>query len=158
MKKSIKSEYYVLTFVIICTLVILYTVIRSYVVKSCQNKYDLSYNVKRKALGIPIIPNNWHIKERDPEFIWWTDNEKVIGHGWKTIAFSGCRIESESDTYTLPLQNGKGRWLEIDYKYGISPHPDSVFYKYQIDHTAKGISKKITDSIFKAENINKDYY
>jgi hypothetical protein len=132
-------------------------VIRNYWVKNSQDKYGLSYNERRKLLGIPIIPNNWHIKERDPQFIWWTYNEKVIGHGWKTIAFSGSDIRNELDVYTLPLQNGKGRWLEIEYKYGIKPHKDSIVYTYQIEHSSKKISKNVADSIFKAENINKDY-
>jgi len=157
MKKSINSGHYVIIFMIICTLVILYSVISNYVVKNCQNKYDLSYNVKRKALGIPIIPNNWHIKERDKGFIWWTDKESTIGHSWKTVAFSGCNIEDETDVYTLPIQNGKGRWLHIEYKYGVKPHRDSIVYTYQIEHSAKNISKNVADSIFRSENINKDY-
>jgi hypothetical protein len=157
MKKNIESGHYVIIFIIICTLIFLYNIISNYVVKSCQNKYDFSYNVKRKALGIPIIPNNWHIKERDKEFIWWTDKESTIGHSWKTIAFSGCDIDVEYDSYTLPIQNGKGRWLTIQYKHGIKPQKDSIVYNYQIEHSAKNISKNIADSIFKAENISKDY-
>ena len=157
MKKSINSGHYVIIFVIICTLIFLYSVISNYAVKSCQNKYDFSYNIKRKALGIPIIPNSWHVKEHDDVSILWAGDEKAIGHKRKTVTFSGCSIEGELDVYTLPIQNGKGRWLDIEYKYGVKPHKDSIVYTYQIEHSAKGISKNVADSIFKAENINKDY-
>ena len=157
MKKNITSRHYVILLISICALVCIYQVIRNYWVSNCQDKYGLSYNERRKALEIPIIPNNWHIKERDAEFIWWTGNEKVIGHQRKTVTFSGCNIDGELDVYTLPLQNEKGRWLDIEYKYGVKPHPDSIVYTYQIEHTAKKISKNTADSILSAENINKDY-
>jgi len=58
------------------------------------------------------------------------------------------------DVYTLSIQNGKGRWLDIEYKYGVKPHKDSIVYTYQIEHSVKNISKNVADSIFKAENIN----
>lgn len=52
-------------------------VVQAYIAKQCQNKYGLTYNIKRKELGIPIIPNHWHIKERDDESVWWTGDENV---------------------------------------------------------------------------------
>jgi hypothetical protein len=32
-----------------------------------------------------------------------------------------------------------------------------IVYNYQIEHSAKDISKNVADSIFEAEKINKDY-
>ena len=45
----------------------------------------------------------------------------------------------------------------IEYKYKPKPQKDSIIYTYQIEHSAKEISKNTADSIFMAENMNKDY-
>ena len=123
---------------------------------NCQDKYGMSFNNRRKALGIPIIPASWHIKERNDKSIWWTGNENVIGHKRKTVMFSGCDIYGELDVYNLPVKNGKKRLIEIEYKYRDKNGKDSIIYTYQIEHSAKEISKNIADSLFSAENINKN--
>lgn len=132
-------------------------IIQAYFVRQCQNKYGLNYNIKRKELGIPIIPNYWNIKERDDESVWWTGDEDVIGHKRKSVIFSGCDISGELDIYNLPLKDGKRRLIEIEYKYGNKIHNDSVSYSYQIDHSATMVSKNLIDSILTAEKIKKDY-
>lgn len=156
MTNKLNSGYYLIILITIAV-VWLAQLIKNYNVRNSQDQYGISYNKKRRSLGIPIIPPNWHVKERDPEFIWWTGNEKDVGHKRKTIAFSGGNIKSEYDVYTLPVQNGKARWLEIQYDYNNRPQKDSVIYTYQIDHTAREISKNIADSLLNAGNINKDY-
>lgn len=153
---KIKKDFVILALVIIALTqgaFILY----SYLHKRCQNQYGLNYNSKRKELGVPIIPNYWHIKQRDDESVWWTGDERVIGHKRKSVMFSGCDIYGELDVYNLPLKDGKQRLIEIEYRYGNKNHIDSVSYTYQIDHSTTTVSKKIIDSILTAEKIKKDY-
>jgi hypothetical protein len=155
MKK--KQIYTSFIFCVVLVIILGIKPIISHIRGLCQNKYDFDYNVKREKLGIPIIPKNWRIKQREPKFIWWTGPENIVGHNSKTIAFSGCDINSELDLYTLSLQAGKRRWVDIEYKYGVESHKDTIVYNYQIEHSAAKISKKTADSIFNAEHINKDY-
>ncbi|MEO3402293.1 hypothetical protein AAFN85_00215 [Mucilaginibacter sp. CAU 1740] len=158
MEAKTPSMIYRIILISACLLAFGYEPIKEYWVKSCQDKkYGLSYNGKRKSLGIPAIPNHWHIKERNLDFIWWTGDENVIGHKRKSVVFSGCDIEAEYDVYTLPKQNGQGRWIEIEYNYPTKRRKDSVVYTYQIEHDAKQISRKMVDSILNADKINKDY-
>lgn len=152
MNKKIVANIYI-GIGIISVLVCLGFVVHQYIVKRCQNQYGLNYNDKRKELGIPIIPNHWHIKERDDESVWWTGDEEVIGHKRKSVTFSGCDIYGELDVYNLPLKDGQQRLIQIEYRYGDKSQIDSVTYTYQIDHFATPVSKNIIDSILTAEKI-----
>jgi len=129
----------------------------SYIVKQCQNKYGLSYNEKRKELGIPLIPANWSIKERTENFVGWWGDETKVGYKRKAVTFSGCNIDGELDVFNLSLQNGKKRLLEIQYNYPRGKEKATLIYTYQIDHYAKSISKIAADSILNAENIQRGY-
>lgn len=141
----------------VCLLIMAFNFIHKQVVKHYQDKYDFAYNRQRQKLGIPIIPANWHIKEHDDVSAYWCGDEKEIGHKRKMVTFSGCVSDGELDVYNLPNQDKKQRWLEIEYNYKKKPQPDSVSYTYQIDHSAKVITRKFADSLFNAEHINKDY-
>ena len=152
------SLLYRILFITICLLAYAFEPVKEYWVKRCQDKkYGLSYNDKRKSLGIPAIPAHWHVKEHNPDFIWWTGDENIIGHKRKSVAFSGCDIVEEYDVYTLPKQNWQGRWIQIEYNYATETKKDSVAYTYQTDHTSRHISRSTADSILNAEKINKDY-
>lgn len=129
----------------------------SYVIKQCQNKYGLSYNEKRKDLGIPTIPANWSIKERNENFIGWSGNETRVGHKRKSVTFSGCSIEGELDVFKLSTKNGEERLLEIKNYYPNESKSAAVFYTYQIGHYGSSISKMTADSILNAEHISATY-
>lgn len=153
MKKYIFYIY--IGIVSISILVYICFVAYSFVVKQCQNKYGVSYNNKRKELGIPLIPSNWSITERSEEYIGWSGNEKIIGHKRKAVTFSGCDIEGELDVFRLSKQNGEERLLEMDYTYRKKTKIPVVIYTYQIGHYAKSISKMTADSLLNAENIQR---
>ncbi|NMN37177.1 hypothetical protein [Pedobacter sp. SG918] len=125
------------------------------IVKRCQNKYGLSYNNKRKELGIPLIPPNWSVKERSEDYIGWSGSEKNVGHKRKSVTFSGCNIEGELDVFKLSNQNGEERLLEIQYNYPQKVESPTMIYTYQIGHYAKSISKIMADSLLNAENIQR---
>nr|WP_315422819.1 hypothetical protein [uncultured Pedobacter sp.] len=124
------------------------------IVKRCQDKYGLSYNNKRKELGIPLIPPNWSVKERSEDYIGWSGNEKNVGHKRKSVTFSGCSIEGELDIFRLSNQNGEERLLEMKYYYPRKGQSATVIYTYQIGSYGKPISKATVDSILNADNIH----
>ncbi|MFN0290114.1 hypothetical protein [Pedobacter helvus] len=150
-KKYIISIYVGL--VSISILVYIGFVAYSFIVKQCQNKYGLSYNNKRKELGITLLPPDWSVKERSKNFVGWSGNEKNVGHKRKAITFSGCNIEGELDVFRLRNENGKERLLEIQYSYPQKAKSPAVIYTYQVGHYAKLISKITADSLLNAENI-----
>lgn len=127
----------------------------SLVVKQCQNKYGVSYNNKRKELGIPLIPANWSIKERSEEYIGWSGNEKNVGHKRKSVTFSGCRIKGELDVFRLSNQNGEERLFEMKYYYPHEGQRGTVIYTYQIGSYGNSIPKMTADSLLNAENIQR---
>ena len=153
MKKGNKSGYYVIIFMIVCFLIYGYRLIKDYQIQNCQKKFGFAYNARRRALGIPMIPVDWHIKERDKQYIWWTGDRKGVGHSRKTITFSNCNILDELDIYMLSRQNGKVRLLEIECEYGHDNEPAVIIYTYQIEHSALIISKRSADSILAADHI-----
>ena len=134
-----------------------YEVIRNLVTKKCQDQFGVEFNSKRHQLNIPSIPENWQIKRSDEIATLWISNTNLIGHQSKTVAYLKCSIEGELDNYKLKSQNGRERWIEIENKYATPTHKGSAIYTYQIDHSSKEISKDVADSIFKSENINRDY-
>jgi len=138
---------------VVCSLIYGYRLFSDYEIQNCQKEFGFAYNARRKALGIPLIPVNWHVKERDKQYIWWTSDADGVGHSRKTIAFSDCNILSELDVYKLADQNGKARLLEIDYKYGNGNGPGTIAYTYQIEHSAQQISKRAADSLLETEHI-----
>ncbi|MCX2576370.1 hypothetical protein [Pedobacter sandarakinus] len=151
MKKKYVISIYV-GLVSISILVYIGFVAYSFIVKQCQDKYGLSYNNKRKGLGIPLLPADWSVKERSENYIGWSGNEKNIGHKRKSVTFSGCSIEGELDVFRLRNENGKERLLEIQYSYQKKTESSNVTYTYQIGHYAKSISKITADSLLNAGN------
>jgi hypothetical protein len=157
MKKRLTTGHFIIFFILICLSIALIKVFKRFLERRCQEKYSKIYNDTRQSLGIPVIPDNWHVKERDDEAVWWTGDESVIGHKRKSVMFSGCNIYGELDVYNLPLKDGKQRLIEIEYKYSDKHYSDSISYTYQIDHTVTVVSKVVIDSILTAEKIKKDY-
>jgi len=154
MNQENKSRYYAIAFIVVCSSIYGYGLFRNYEIQNCQKEFGFAYNARRKALGIPIIPVNWHVKERAKQYIWWTGDENGVGHSRKTIAFSDCNILSEHDVYKLADQNGKARLLEIECIYGNGNEPGAIIaYTYQIEHSAQQISKRAADSLLEAEHI-----
>lgn len=151
MKKKYVISIYV-GLVSISILVYIGFVAYSFIVKQCQDKYGLSYNNKRKGLGITLLPADWSVKERSENFVGWSGNEKNVGHKRKAITFSGCTIEGELDVFRLRNENGKERLLEIQYNYPKKTESSNVTYTYQIGHSARSISKIMADSLLNAVN------
>lgn len=152
-----RAPLYLAILVSLSALTWIASAINGYVVNYNHDKFGLPFNTERKRLSIPIIPSYWHVKRRDNIAIEWIGKEDVIGHKRKTIAFTGSDIDGELDTYKLPDQAGKQRWIEIEYRYKNKEHSDSISYTYQIEHHADEISRIKADSIFAGEKINKDY-
>jgi hypothetical protein len=151
------NKHYIKFMLIFLALVAFIVVIPPFFTKRCQDKYGLVYNDIRRKLFIPIIPNNWGIKERDKVSVSWVGYNIKIGHKRKTVIFTGCDVESELDVYILPNENGTTRLLEMDYRYGQQNHKAVVIYTYQINDRAMVITQSKADSIFHAEKIEKDY-
>ncbi|WP_316839154.1 hypothetical protein [Pedobacter gandavensis] len=128
----------------------------SFIIERCQNKYGLSYNAKRKELGIPIIAANWSIKERDEHYIGWSGDETRIGHKRKAVVLSRCSIKHELDVFNLSKQNGNKRWLEMEYFYPQESKGATMIYTYQIDSQVSKVSERTADSLLKADNIQVD--
>jgi len=145
------------TVIILIITTISYQPIKEHFIEKCQDRFGKQYNIQREKLSIPIIPVGWHIKQRDKNYIYWCENEVGVGHMSKTVSFTDCLQYGELDLYRLPKQNGQKRWIDIEHDYKQKPSPDSIVYTYQIEHTAKEISKRLSDSIFNAEHIVKDY-
>ncbi|MGE6218449.1 hypothetical protein ACQKCH_01385 [Nubsella zeaxanthinifaciens] len=150
------TKYLTVGLICLGVFISLYSVVRNYRVKNCQNEYGVAYNRKRKALGIPLIPSYWHIKKQSSDFIWWEGNENVIGHKRKSVMFSGCSIYGELDVYNLPLKDGIPRLIEIEYRYGRNQDNDSISYTYQVGNSATVVSKYLIDSLFSVERIKKN--
>ena len=134
-----------------------FRIIKPTAIKHCLEKYGKEMNPYRRKLGIPIIPDYWHIKDNEETFIAWDGKLERDGHNLKRIVHSGCDLESEVDNYILPPQNGVPRFIEMTYIYKKNTGKDSLQIIYQIDGTWKYITKKQMDSIFDADKIKRDY-
>lgn len=143
-------------FLAVVFFIVFFILIRPIAIRYYQNKYDASYNIERRKLGLPIIPANWKITQRSDKGAYWCDNEYVLGHKRKYVAFDGRNSILELDVYNLPVQRGKQRWLELQYRYPTDTSKAKYLYSYQIDHEAKTITKAVADSLLVAEKINPD--
>lgn len=137
-----------------------YKPIAEYKRNTCQDKFGLAFNKARRVLGVPEIPNDWHIRRRsDGSVDWWKGEKDTIGHVWKSIDIdSACRIELEEDQYFFKPIKDVSRHLLISTYYANGKAVDSIIYYYDPgnsnDHK---ISRQQADSIFAVERIAKDY-
>ena len=144
--------------IIICILFLCYQEYGQYKMDLRADKYGLMYNTIRKNLGIPIIPNGWHIKDKWGRSISWEATKATQGHESKYIAFDSLyQKEYEDDVYNLKSINDTTRTISIFFKYAKGKSRDSIFYSYHLKDTIISISRYQADSILGAAHIRKDY-
>lgn len=152
-----KPHHYTFTAITICLIYLATVSIIHFKNSICQNKFGPEFNARRRALKIPVIPSNWHIKQQDDHFTWWIGKELVIGHESKRVVNFGCEIDEEKDDYFFDIKQVQDRYLEITHKFTNSIRKqDSTTYSYQIGDRANLITKEEADSIFRAEKMNTD--
>lgn len=121
------------------------------------DKYGPVLNAKRAKLGIPAIPITWQpsYSDRDAE---WSKKDSTIGHQSKLVFLDSLhRLACEEDTYNLKRAGNVNRYLNIRTYFSKSGSVDSTDYRYYAGMDNKTISRSQSDSIFKAEKIQKDY-
>lgn len=125
--------------------------------KLLLDKYGPVLNAKRAKLGIPVIPVTWQpsYSDRDAE---WSRKDSTIGHQSKLVFLDSLhRLEFEDDTYNLKHAGSVDREVSIKTYFSKSGSVDSTTYRYDAGMDNKTISRSQSDSIFKAEGIQKDY-
>lgn len=122
------------------------------------DKYGPALNAKRAKLGVPVIPVNWQ-----PHYLgdWgaeWRKKDSTIGHQSKLVFLDSLhRLKFEDDSYNLKHAGGVDRDVSIRTYFSKSGSIDSTSYMYEAGINNKTISRTQSDSIFKAEKIQKDY-
>jgi len=122
------------------------------------DKYGPVLNAKRAKLGIPVIPVTWQ-----PNYLgeWgadWRKKDSTVGHQNKLVVLDSLhRLESEEDTYNLKHADSVDRYVNIRTYFSKSGNVDSISYWYEAGMNNKTISRTQSDSLFKAEGIQKDY-
>jgi len=135
-----------------------YREISDYKKNLCQDKFGREFNARRKSLGIPQIPENWHIKYNFYHSITWQARDSVTGHESKEIAIdSSCSINREQDEYELKPLHGKARYVRIFYQYASGKTKDSVAAWFGDGDSTRDVSRSQADSILDGEKIKKDY-
>jgi hypothetical protein len=123
----------------------------------CQDKFGREFNERRRRLGVPEIPVEWHVKFRGNYSVDWTGKD-TTGHVSKDIEInSSCVLDYEIDEYNLKAINGISRDMSIKTRYANGKGKDSIFYFYETGGDNHLISGRQADSIFAAEKFNKDY-
>ncbi|MGZ3890939.1 MAG: hypothetical protein ACXVI9_10600 [Mucilaginibacter sp.] len=124
----------------------------------CDDRFGREFNARRRSLGVPEIPADWHVDYKGRGYVTWKAKD-TTGHFRKYISVdSSCAIEYEEDEYNLKPVNAKLREISIDTRYKGGKRINSISYWYTpgID-TGRYISRQQADSIFAAEKIKKDY-
>jgi hypothetical protein len=135
-----------------------YQQIAKYKSDRCDDHFGREFNARRRRLGTPEIPADWHVDYKGRGHVTWKAKD-TIGHAVKYIDIdSSCAIKSEYDAYNLKTVKGKTRSISIDTRYAKRKGSDSISYRYDpgID-TGRWITRQQADSIFAAEKIKKDY-
>lgn len=133
-----------------------YNDIKTYKRNICQDKFGLEFNPRRRSLGIPEIPPDWHIDNRRGFSVEWKGRESVIGHQYKYISIDSCALDRESDYYNLKRTNDKSPHLTISWMYEKEKNTDSISYNYNDGDSTREVSRQFADSVFDAEKIKKD--
>ena len=135
-----------------------YKEIARYKSDKCDDRFGPEFNTRRRRLGIPEIPADWHVKYKWRGYVEW-EAKDTTGHALKYVDIdSSCAIKSEYDEYNLKTVKGKTRSISIDIRYGKGRVNDSIFYRYDAgSDIVRDISRQQADSIFAAEKIKKDY-
>jgi hypothetical protein len=111
------------------------------------------FNPRRRALGLPVIPAGWYIKNRDRHSTDWRGND-TTGHYWKmTMVDSTYTLDFEEDEYQLKA----GGDIMIQARFSKGNKLDSISYSYEEGSNSRPITHQQADSIFAAEKIQKDY-
>ncbi|MDB5134306.1 MAG: hypothetical protein JWP37_909 [Mucilaginibacter sp.] len=152
-----KFKIFLIVYCIIAAIIFLIIGVTAFKKKICQDKFGLELNQRRRILKIPVIPEYWHVKNKEEHSAYWIDKYGVIGHESKVVVFYGCQIKKEIDIYILKEQDGNPRSIELTYVYAKGNADDSIKTSYLIGHHDNIISRQQADSIFKAEKINPDY-
>ncbi len=157
-KESLSNTIVSICLAVIWTVYLSYQEITKYQRVICQDSFGLVFNSKRRQLGAPEIPADWHIVNRYSRSVNWNAKDSV-GHYQKYISIdSTCSISLEDDDYNLKPVNGLERSVSITTKYAKGRGArDSLFYYYRSGDSTQHISRKQADSIFALEKIKKDY-
>jgi len=123
----------------------------------CQDKFGREFNKTRRSLGVPEIPADWIMEDRDRFSVVWQRKAHTIGHQSKYISIETCVLKYEDDSYNLKPFDTIKRRVTINTQYARGKSKDSLFYHYEVGDSTRSISKKQADSIFDAEKIKKDY-
>jgi len=122
----------------------------------CQDKFGREFNARRRRLGIPEIPPDWHIKYRNDRSFEWQGKNSVIGHQSKYISIDTCLIDFEEDRYHLKSVHGISRTMSINIGYAKGSGKDSIFCHYDVGSDSHLITLSQADSILAADKIKKD--
>ena len=159
--EKVKSRGKIITtfcLMLLCMGYLSYQEISDYKRNLCQDKFGREFNARRQSLGIPQIPENWHIKYSFAGSVTWQARNSVTGHESKEIAIdSDCSINREQDEYELKPLNGKARYIRIFYQYASGKTKDSVAAWFGDGDSTRDVSRRQADSIFAAEKIKRDY-
>jgi hypothetical protein len=134
-----------------------YRDITEYKRNACQDKFGREFNDRRRSIGIPEIPADWHVFLRSDWSFHWQGKRGAIGHESKSIYIDSSAIDSESDRYHLKPIDSISRDMSITTIYAKGKGMDSIFYHYKAGNDNRRITRKQADSIFAAEKIKKDY-
>jgi len=122
------------------------------------DKYGPMLNARRVKLGIPVIPANWQPGSYDDREVTWSPKDSAGGHQSKLIFLDSLhRLDFEDDTYYLKRADSVKRYVDIRTYFSKSGSVDSTDYTYEAGMNNKTLSRTQADSIFKAEEIRKDY-
>ena len=158
-KRKKKPDLYPLVMLPIWTILLgfqFYRDITEYKRNACQDKFGQEFNARRRSLGIPEIPANWHVDDRWDRYVDWKGKNGVTGHADKAVGVdSTCTLEFEQDDYDLKPLKDKRRDVTISTHYAKGN--DSIFFSYYDGDSSHVISRHKADSIFAVEKIRKDY-
>ncbi|HZX59549.1 MAG TPA: hypothetical protein VFE54_12515 [Mucilaginibacter sp.] len=123
----------------------------------CDDRFGREFNVRRRRLGVPEIPADWHVDRKERGHVTWKAKDSV-GHTDKSIWIdSTCAIEFEIDGYKLKCIDSVSRDMSISTYFARGKASDSIIYRYGLGDSTRLISRQQADSIFAAEKIKKDY-